>query len=84
MWCYWTEINENNGVMIVSQNHAQFVQRHRVFGGSRKSKLPRDLNHNQGVSADGSIYSRVERRDCAGDEKDNCKNKDRSRIKARC
>src|SRR5437867_1386168 len=38
-------------MMTVSENHVQFLQRHRVFGSSRESKLPSDINHHQGVSA---------------------------------
>jgi hypothetical protein len=44
------EINENDGMMPVSKKHTQLGQRHRVFGSSRESKLPSDINHLQGVS----------------------------------
>jgi len=46
-----TEINEDYGMVTFSEDHTQLVQRHRVFGSSRESKLSSDINRHQGVSA---------------------------------
>jgi hypothetical protein len=45
------EIDENDGMATGSHERTQFVQRHRVFGSSCKSKLSSDINHHQGVGA---------------------------------
>lgn len=46
-----SEIDENDGVVTVTQDCTQFVERDRVFGSSRKSKLSSDINHHQGFGA---------------------------------